>query len=285
LNINAKTKVYGLIGNPIENSLSAQIHNKLAQIFFFDMIYVPFQVIDSDQNKIFSALRQLNISGVNITSPCKNLKNLSYFKDADENVRAIGAVNTIKNINGELFAFNTDVFGIEKTFEIHQINVNQKNILVFGSGGGAKAAIYAISKKSPATIYIANRTLENADKLVKLFEKKFSNVKYKALYLEQICDINKKIYLAIQATTLGFKNNLSPVKNIDFFSEVEIAFDLIYSPWKTKFLNDSEKFNVKSINGFEMLIYQAIKSFEIWNNVKVDKKIESDLFDYMKRFI
>ncbi len=282
MNISGKTKIYGLIGNPIENSISPQIHNKLAEIFFLDIAYVPFKINENDQAKIFSALRQLNIAGVNVTSPYKNL-DLKYFVAADENVSITRSVNTIKNVDGNFFAFNTDVYGIEKTFECHAIEIYNKNVLIFGSGGAAKSVLYAAAKKNPKTIYIANRTFEKAVQLKKILGPRF-NVEIKTIGLDEIYSL-KNIYLAVQATTVGFQNNSSIVKEASFFKNVEVALDLIYNPWETKFLTDARKFDAKIINGYEMVIYQAIKSFEIWHDVRINKEIEDELFFYMKRFV
>lgn len=283
MNISGKTKIYGLIGNPIENSISPQIHNKLAEIFFLDIAYVPFKINENDQAKIFSALRQLNIAGVNVTSPYKNL-DLKYFVAADENVSITRSVNTIKNVDGNFFAFNTDVYGIEKTFERNQVEIYNKNVLIFGSGGAAKSVLYAAAKKNPKTIYIANRTFEKAVQLKKMFGARFANTKIKVIGLDEIYSL-KNIYLAVQATTVGFQNDLSIVKEDSFFKNVEVAFDLIYSPWETKFLTDARKFDAKIINGYEMVICQAMKSFEIWHDVRISKEIEDELFFYIKRFV
>lgn len=278
LNLNGKTKLYGLIGNPIAHSFSPFIQNKLANIFNLNLVYLPFKIFDVSVEKTFSALRQLNVYGVNITSPYKNL-DLRYFCDADEIVKAIGSVNTVKNISGDFFAFNTDVYGVEKTFAIHNINPARKNILIFGAGGVAKSVLYALAKKNPATIFIANRTFENARRLANLFSHMFPKIIFTAIKLCEIYSLDK-IYLIVQCTTLGLgKNiNLSPVNDTGFFRNVDFAFDLIYSPCKTKFLMDAQKNSCKIINGFDMLIYQAVKSFEIWHNISVDENIVRDLF-------
>lgn len=114
--VNGKTSVLGLIGNPIGHSFSPQLHNRLSELLGINMVYVPFRVEEQKLEEAVKGLRALNVSGFNVTVPHKQAVT-SYLDVLSEEAIRMGAVNTVKNIDGKLYGYNTDSYGFIKSFK------------------------------------------------------------------------------------------------------------------------------------------------------------------------
>ena len=196
----------------------------------------------------------------------------------------MGAVNTLKRTNNGFVGYNTDIIGLEKSFNINKIDVSNKVAMLIGAGGAANAVAVLLAQMGASDIIFVNRTFDNAKKLKNKISSFYSGNVHITDF-EEMYNYNKP-YIVINATSVGMGNGVweSPVKKEEFFNGVEYAFDVIYIPWKTKFLSDAEKYGCKCINGFDMLIYQGIASYEIWHDITIDKKSAVDIKNVLSDF-
>lgn len=265
--ITGKTNVVGIIGNPVEHSLSPLMHNAAFKHLDLDYIYVPFLV---DENKLEAAIngaKSLNIKGLNVTIPHKT-EVIKHLDSLDKVAELIGAVNTIKFDDDHAKGFNTDGIGAVKAIE-EVSTVKNKKVVMLGAGGAARAVAFQILIDGAGSLVIANRTPENAFNLQKeLIEKLNADVKT-ADFGEKLEKELKDADILINTTPIGMYPNInqeSLVKAEMMHSNL-IVNDLVYNPLKTCLLQECEKANAEAISGIKMLIYQGMESFKIWTGV------------------
>jgi len=272
MNINGKTRVLSVIGHPIEHTFSPLIHNLLIQELGHNNVYVPFHVLPNNLDDALKGIRALKIKGVNVTVPHKEVI-IDKIDFVDEIARQIGAVNTLKVENEIIKGYNTDYYGLYQSLVVNNVTLEDKASVIIGAGGAARsAAMLCVALKS-SKIYIANRTFEKAQKLVDDI-KQFYNVDIVAINLDELQNIKEDI-ICFQTTPVGMYPNTeySPIEDKPFYEKIKVAVDLIYNPGVTKFLKLAKESGALTINGFEMLFYQAIKAYEIWENIQVPQEI------------
>ncbi|MGL5053612.1 MAG: shikimate dehydrogenase [Cetobacterium sp.] len=260
-------KKFGLLGKNISYSFSPTLHNRIFQLYNIDGEYKIYDL--KDEVLIDDFLKQLKkdgILGINITIPYKT-SILKFVDEISDEVKDIGAANCIKFKDDKIIAYNTDYFGLLKTFKKMGLNLAYKKVVILGSGGAAKAAVKALLDLK-AIVYIVSRDINKASK-------KIENVF--TISYEDLNEVSG--YLIINATPVGtFPNiNKSPIfketiQNFDF------VLDLIYNPKETLFLKFAKAKNKKIENGLYMLVSQGVKSQEIWNEVDLNyEKVYNDL--------
>jgi len=274
--INGKTKIIGVIGENIENSLSPLLHNQIILKHSLNFRYLPFQVAETDLEEAIQSIRALNIRGVNITFPYKE-KAIEFLDEVEESARRIGAVNTIVNNKGNLTGYNTDVIGFKKTFqEVGKFTIKKKKAVILGAGGAARAVIYSLLEEGIEEISIFNRTLEKTEKIKQGFSPFFpeSNINIFSFEQNDLKDKIKKANLLVNATSVGMASQLNntPLPDEKLFHPDLLVYDLIYHPAKTFFLRQAERVGAKIINGLPMLVYQGIESFYLWTGFKPEEK-------------
>ncbi len=286
--VTGKTAVYGIIGEPIGHSFSPIIHNSIAdELLSIDMVYVPFHVTKGNLEDAIKGARNLGIQGLNVTLPYKR-EVIPYLADIDPIARQIGSVNTLKLTDKGYVGYNTDAVGILMSLKRQKVDLKDKNVLILGAGGSAYAAAIAAASHFPAKIMIANRTQDNAIELKEHVAKTYKKVALQVVPLDEIMSI-AACDIIIQTTTVGFGDLIgeTPLPDTSFFKKagVSTAFDLIYLPWKTQFLDDAAKSGVKNtMNGFNMLIYQAIASQEIWLGIVHDDEVKDQKLQTLKMY-
>ncbi|MDR1638598.1 MAG: shikimate dehydrogenase [Clostridiales bacterium] len=253
-------KVCCVIGDPVSHSFSPVIHELFAKQSGIGLAYTAFHVLPEGLGDAIKGASALGIKGINVTVPHKTLV-MEHLVSVEPDASAIGAVNTLTLVPGGYAGSNTDWIGLKAAIESHGCSLAGKKVAVIGAGGSARAACYMAAKANCKEIVIANRTLEKAESLRNMARE--CGCSASACLLDQIMDFHP-FDVAIQTTTVGFgKNiNISPVPP-EFFSGLEIAIDIIYSPWETEFLRLA-KGKCKTANGFAMLVHQAAASFETW---------------------
>lgn len=274
--INGKTKIIGLIGENIENSLSPLFHNQIILKHSLNFCYLPFQVAETDLGEAIQGIRALNIRGVNITFPYKE-KVIEFLDELEESARRIGAVNTIVNNKGNLSGYNTDVIGFKKSLQDKgKFVIKEKNAVVLGAGGAARGVIYTLLEEGTEEISIFNRTLEKAEKIKQDFSPFFPRSSINIFSFEQdnIKDKIKEANLLVNATSIGMTSQIdnSPLPDEKLFHPNLLVYDLIYHPAKTLFLKQAERAGAKIINGVPMLVYQGIESLYLWTGFKPEGK-------------
>lgn len=257
---------YGLIGKKLSHSLSPTIHNYIFEKMGIDAKYSLYEV--ENKEMILKEIEKNNIKGFNITIPYKEsiLDKLDFIsKEAKE----IGAINLVKIIDKKIYGYNSDYFGILKMFEKSKVIVKDKICYILGSGGAAKSVIVALKDLGAKKIIVVTRDLE---KNKKTLMEKFNWVEVISYDEIETGDI------IINTTPVGMYPNVneSPVDE-EIVKKFNIAVDLIYNPKCTKFLELAKKHKLLCVSGLSMLIYQGIKSDELWENIKIDEKEVEEL--------
>lgn len=273
-NINGKTNVYSVIGCPVSHSFSPLIHNTLAELLGDNIVYVPFEVKPDGLKKAIEGAWELGVKGLNITIPHKQ-EVIKYLCAIDIFAEQIEAVNTLKYTKEGYKGYNTDVYGLSECLKNRGVVLENKNVVLLGAGGAAKSAAIMSASQNVKKLYIINRTINNADNIA-LNIKRHYNINIDVLSYDEINKIND-IDVCIQTTPVGMTPNIqeTPIQNKDFFSKIKIAIDIIFNPWQTLFLREAELSGCKIINGFDMLFFQAVKSYEIWHNIQIPKDIQA----------
>ena len=282
--INGKTKIIGVIGKNIENSLSPLIHNQIILKHSLSLCYLPFQVAETELSKAIQGIKALDIKGVNITFPFKE-KVIKFLDELEETARRIGAVNTIVNNKGILIGYNTDVIGFKRSLqEDEEFIIKKKKAVIFGAGGAARGVIYALLEEGIEEICIFNRTLEKAKKIMQDFSPFFPESSIYAFLLEEENLKNKieSAHFIVNTTSLGIPPQIdkTPLPDQKLLRPNILVYDLIYHPEKTLFLRQAERAGANVINGWPMLVYQGIESFYLWTGLKLEEK---EILEIIKR--
>ncbi|MDO8733535.1 MAG: shikimate dehydrogenase, partial [Elusimicrobiota bacterium] len=203
--ISSKTKILGIFGYPIKHSLSPLMHNAAIENMGLDFVYLPFEVKTDNLSDAVNAIRIFNIAGVNVTIPHK--ENIAeYLDEISEAAKKIGAVNTIVNKNGKLSGFNTDYYGFIKSIS-EKISPRNKNVLMLGCGGVAKAIALSLIDSKIDRLTVAD---VDAEKAKHFLEGSFPQIK--VVKTSQIPDEIKSADIFINATPVGMKvGDCSPV--------------------------------------------------------------------------
>lgn len=266
--INGKTKIVGIIGHPVTHTLSPAIQNAAFSFLKLNYVYVPFDIKPEKLKDAIFSLKTLNIVGFNVTIPHKE-DIIPFLDELDETATKIGAVNTVINKNGKFTGYNTDCEGFTETLQKDaNFNVENKNAVVIGAGGVARAIVYALLKNKIKKLTIANRTLENARKIADNF-KKYFNIGIEILPLDDLSKLSIEIRnadIVINATAVGMEgvNGLLTLEN--FLHEDLFVFDAIYSK-STPLLTATKIKKIPSMNGLGMLVRQGAKAFKLWTGI------------------
>src|SRR3989338_4934613 len=239
------SKTFAVIGDPIDHSLSPNIHSAAFRELNLDCAYIAYRIPKGELEEGVESLKKIKIDGFNVTIPHK-IEMMKYLDTLDESCNIIGAVNTVINDNGILKGYNTDMDGFLDPFKKRNLSVKDLKVLLLGAGGAARAIVAGFAKEHAKSITIANRTLENANNMAK-----FSN----------------KIGLNANATSIGLKNESSPI-SLDGINSKTIVYDIVYMPINTDFLKKAKEKGAIVIYGYEMLLGQATRAFEIWHGME-----------------
>jgi len=262
--ISHETAIYGIMGKPLSHSLSPKIHNTVFRQAGIDAVYLSFPVAPSRVEAAVAGLQALNIRGVNVTIPHKEAV-FDCLDQLDDAARDIGAVNTITIRDGQLFGANTDWNGFVDSLERHQLNPADRRIAVLGSGGSARAVLYALGGKNCKEIEIFNRTIEKAVTMADRFSRRFPKTRFKACHLEEFFqDGQRQSAIKIPdmvIDTLPGSIPFNPPKWLHRNDKSAVFYTINYgSAAKRK----KAPAGWKKIDGLEMLIRQAMRSFLIW---------------------
>ena len=278
--LNAKTKVYGVVGSPIMHSMSPAIHNAAFDHVGHDGVYLPMLVQSGYESfkafmESFLAFAPLDLSGLSVTIPHKE-NALRYLKEKGAQIEPlaeqIGAVNTViidrDGDDVKLRGINSDYAAILDTITaalgIVREDLAGKRVAVIGAGGTGRTAVAALAAQG-ATVVVYNRTKERADELAAEFDGRTGKVV--SARLEKLCDSCCEIF--INTTSLGMHPNVDAsafADRIPELSEETLVFDTVYNPMETKLLKQAKAAGAKTVGGVEMFVRQAARQFEAWTN-------------------
>jgi len=267
LEIKATTRIYGIFGHPVSQSLSPAMHNAAFEHLGLDCVYLAFDVDPRNIDKAVNSIRNLGLCGVNVTIPHKQSVMAGLDEIAPE-ASMVGAVNTIVNEDGRLKGYNTDVSGVLRALHFELEFVPQdKNILIVGAGGASRAVIVAMCTGGARSIAIANRTYFKAQELSEEFSPRFGDIGFSAAPLEdaaRVAQMMEQTDIVINCSSAGM-GDIEPLRlPLDLLDENCVVYDLVYKPAVTPLVRDSRALGLKAESGLGMLLYQGVDAFEIW---------------------
>lgn len=270
---NGHTRTCGLIGNPVEHTLSPLLHNYLAEETNVNMVYVPLRVETGKLEDAVKGAHALNLLGCNVTVPYKS-DVMEYLTDVDELAARIGAVNTLVRQENGYKGYNSDMPGLYRAMQSDGIDLTDRICVILGAGGVARAVAVMLLDKGAKKVYMLNRTLARAEAVATEVNAMAGYDFVEAMELADYEKLPEGKFLVIQATNIGMHPNVDDVVITEeaFYDKVEIAYDLIFNPGNTRFMQMASKAGAKAYNGAKMLVYQGIVSFELWNNVRISEE-------------
>lgn len=271
--IDGKTRTLGLIGNPVEHTMSPFIHNLFAEAMGINMVYVPFHVEEGKLEEAIKGARALNLLGNNVTVPYK-IDVMPFVDVLDKGAKIIGAVNTLYYKGNKVYGYNTDAEGFYLSCQKEGITFEGKIVAILGAGGAAKAIAAVCAERKVKKMYLANRTVEKAQDIKATIHAHYPRLDIQILEYNQLLSV-EKIDLCFQTTSIGMHPNIddSPITDTTFLCKLEWAVDAIYNPSETKFLRLAREHGVSTLSGLGMLYFQAVKAFEIWHQISIPEEI------------
>jgi 3-dehydroquinate dehydratase/shikimate dehydrogenase len=248
--VDAATRVYGVVGDPIEHSLSPVIMNTALRRENVNGVYLPLHA--KTLKDLLHCVREIPLHGLSITMPYKQAI-LPHLDNTDAHTTKIGACNTVvRGQDGKLYGFNTDVAGIIRPLE-QRLSIEGAKVLVLGAGGAARAAVFGLKERG-AEVWVLNRTAVKGQKLAR--QAKAHSIKR--------ADLRKTAFdVIINATPVGMGNTRDcPLKDEEI--QARLVFDMVYDPVETHLLRMARSKGIAVIPGVEMFVQQAARQFEIW---------------------
>ena len=266
MKISGKTRICGIIGDPVDHTLSPAMHNTAFKELNLDFVYVAFRVRKDELKHAIAGAKSLDIHGLNVTMPHKNAV-MKYLDEIYSTAKSISAVNTILNDEGRLKGYNTDGLGAIKALKENGISLKGKKLLLLGAGGAGKAIAFHAAQEVEELV-ILNRTTQKAKKLAEVLRKKFDKkISGNSLSAKIIKEELRDADILVNATSVGMHPNVSrSLVDPSWLRPDLCVMDVVYNPIETKLAKDAKALGAKVISGVEMLVYQGAASFEIWTN-------------------
>ena len=249
---------YGLIGEHLGHSFSKQIQTRIAEIE--NIKDYDYQLVELDKEEFKEFMEKKDFKGINVTIPYKK-DVIPYLDEMDESAKAIGAVNTIINVDGKLKGYNTDFGGFLYMVKAHNVHMEGKKVLIIGNGG-ACAAVKAVCKHENAKdIVIVSRSANRGA------------IGYDEMYTSHLdADI------VVNTSPVGmFPNIVNAPIDVSWFHKLECVLDVVYNPILTRLCFEAQEADIKRVIGLEMLIAQAKYTFEIFENMSFDDSIIDEI--------
>ncbi|MCQ4802873.1 shikimate kinase [Holdemanella sp. MSK.7.32] len=249
---------YGLIGEHLGHSFSKQIQTRIAEIE--NVKDYDYQLVELDKEEFKEFMEKKDFKGINVTIPYKK-DVIPYLDEMDESAKAIGAVNTIINVDGKLKGYNTDFGGFLYMVKAHNVHMEGKKVLIIGNGG-ACAAVKAVCKHENAKdIVIVSRSANRGA------------IGYDEMYTSHLdADI------VVNTSPVGmFPNIANAPIDVSWFHKLECVLDVVYNPILTRLCFEAQEADIKRVIGLEMLIAQAKYTFEIFKNMSFDDSIIDEI--------
>ncbi len=258
---------FGVIGYPLGHSMSAVIHRAG---FKSIGINASYETLETSPESLIDRIKDLKYngySGFNVTIPHKVPVAL-FVDEVDKYADITGAINTVKiNSDKSMKGYNTDVLGFKKAIP-DDIDLNGKTAAVLGTGGASRAAVMGLYDRGIKEIGIYTRSIPNAMDYMAYVRRKFPSITFCSYQIDRMRDLSKYDIL-VNTTPIGMQGksaDLTPVEKdvLKTLPSGAVVYDIIYNPRKTILLKLAEELGYKTINGVDMLVYQAVSAQEIW---------------------
>lgn len=280
--IDGKTKILGVIGDPIEHTFSPAMHNAGLDALKLNYIYLPFHVKPDRLKECIEGAKAMGIQGLNVTIPHKT-NVMKHLDEIDQVASMIGAVNTIQfnyvqdnessnqdnEINVTTRGFNTDGYGCVRAIE-EKTSINDKKVTITGAGGAARAVAFQIANSGIDELSILNRNASKAESLAGDLRTNLEaigiDIGIKAYGIDDLKRELSDSDIFIDTTPIGMYPNVNDkaIASADMLHEDLLVNDIVYTPMETSLIKEAKLANATVVPGYKMLLYQGIRSFEIW---------------------
>jgi 3-dehydroquinate dehydratase/shikimate dehydrogenase len=257
--LNERTRVFGVIGNPVSHSLSPRMQNAAFAARKINAVFLPFLV--PTLGDFLGAIQPLGISGFSVTIPYKR-QIMRFLEDCDRLAMEIGAVNTVVVHGRALHGYNTDYIGVLRALE-RRIALPEARILILGAGGAARAAAFALARGG-SSVFICARRPHRAKELARAVG---------GLEIPRARLRREKFDVIVNATPAGMypHSNTSPLDAAEL--NCRLLFDIVYRPLKTKLMQLAERRGIETVSGLEMFLAQGMEQFEIWTGKSAPESV------------
>jgi shikimate dehydrogenase len=267
--VQGSTKTYCIIGDPIQHSLSPGMQNAAFAAAGLNCTYIAFRVPANELKESVESLRSINVSGFNITVPHK-VEAMKYLDELDASAKKAAAVNTVNNIEGIFRGYNTDIDGFIEPLRKRHVDFQGMRVLVLGAGGAARAVVAALAQEGGISkVMIANRDVQRAGELTRIGSG--LGLKCETLPLDKAQDVSAECDMIVNATTVGLSHEPSPIDH-GHIKKGSIVYDIVYRPIVTDLIENAKYAQATVVYGYEMLIEQGAKAFEIWTGLPAPRE-------------
>jgi len=263
-------KRYLVIGNPIDHSLSPELHNYWLKKNNIDAIYDKKRLDPENIKEIIDDIRNNKISGINVTVPFKKYV-IPFLDDLSEEASITQSVNTILLENNNIKGYNTDIAGFQLSLKETKFDLKNKKVFILGSGGVVPSILFSLEKSGISKITLSNRTKHKADEMKKTFPK-LNIVEW---------GIVPEFDIVINATSLGLNKDDKINLNFSNINQDKFFYDVIYNPKETNFLKNAKNLGAQVLNGKMMFIYQASETFKLWH--KTSPEINQEILELLEK--
>jgi shikimate dehydrogenase len=261
-------KTYCIIGDPVHHSLSPGMQNAAFAAMGLNCAYIAFRVPAGELKESIESLRSTNVAGFNVTIPHK-VEVMKYLDELDATAKQAGAVNTVNNINGVLKGYNTDMHGFIEPLERRKVHFKDMTVLLLGAGGAARAIVAALAQEKVKKVVIANRDKKKAAELARMGAG--MGLKCETANFADANKLAPKADMIVNATSLGLKDEPSPIDS-EHIKKGCIVYDIVYRPVVTDLLEQAKLAGAEVVYGYEMLIEQGARAFEIWTGLPAPRE-------------
>ena len=280
--VDGKTKILGVIGDPIEHTFSPAMHNAGLDALNLNYIYLPFHVKEEMLAECIQGAKAMGIQGLNVTIPHKT-NVIKHLDEVDQVASMIGAVNTIQfnyhednessnqdnDIKVTTKGFNTDGYGCVRAIE-EKTSIKDKKVTITGAGGASRAVAFQIANSGIDELSILNRNVAKAESLANDLKSNLNKIGIDiGINSYGMDDLKRELDssdIFIDTTPLGMYPNVDEkaIASADMLHEDLVVNDIVYTPMETSLIKEALKANAEVVYGYKMLLYQGIRSFEIW---------------------
>jgi len=271
--INVETKLVGLLGYPLKQSFSPAMQNRAFKAAGLNYYYFPIEVTTTRLRDVLQGIRHMNFAGCNVTKPNK-IEVIQYLDSIDTAARAIGAVNTVKVVDGQLIGYNTDGLGFAAFLEQdEQVNIQSTRFFILGCGGAGRAIATVLAAKGALGITLTDMSEAAAAGLADSITEHFSYHAVRVgLGTSQMKDALAAADVIINATAVGMSPHIddTPLPSAwlaatpSLLDSTPLVCDIIYNPITTRLMREAAALGCRTANGLGMVIYQGAAAFTIW---------------------
>ncbi|WP_088240584.1 shikimate dehydrogenase [Calothrix rhizosoleniae] len=265
--ITGKTQLLGVIGHPVEHSLSPTMHNAAIANLGLDYVYLPFPIAPENLKTALDGFAAIGVVGFSITIPHKQAI-LPLLSDITPIAQAVGAVNTVVRKDNQWVGTNTDVDGFISPLRNYNHDWSQQVAVVLGNGGAARAVVAGLTQLGISEIHLLGRNLEKLQAFQQSWENSPLEVNLQVHEWKSLPELISQANLLVNTTPVGMYPRIgeSPVsvEDIANLPPGAIAYDLIYTPNPTQFLQQAQQVGAVAMDGLEMLVQQGVIALKMW---------------------